>query len=44
MMLDIAIDADAEWDNSTDWERLVRAAATSAVASPGSPDQTSTPL
>lgn len=32
MMLDIAIDADAEWDSSTDWERLVRAAATSAIA------------
>jgi probable rRNA maturation factor len=31
MMLDIAIDADAEWDSSTDWERLVRAAATSAI-------------
>lgn len=31
-MLDIAIDADAEWDSSTDWERLVRAAATSAIA------------
>ena len=32
MMLDIAIDADAEWDSSTDWERLVRDAATSAIA------------
>jgi len=32
MMLDIAIDADAEWDSSTDWARLVRAAATSAIA------------
>jgi probable rRNA maturation factor len=32
MMLDIAIDADAVWDSSTDWERLVRAAATSAIA------------
>ena len=31
-MLDIAIDADAEWDSKTDWERLVRAAATSAIA------------
>ncbi|MEO8548247.1 MAG: rRNA maturation RNase YbeY [Sphingomicrobium sp.] len=31
-MLDIAIDADAEWDSSTDWQRLVRAAATSAIA------------
>jgi len=32
MMLAIAIDADAEWDSSTDWERLVRDAATSAIA------------
>ncbi len=31
-MLDVAIDADAEWDSKTDWERLVRAAATSAIA------------
>ena len=32
MMLEIAIEADAEWDSSTDWEALTRAAATSAVA------------
>jgi probable rRNA maturation factor len=32
MMLDIAIDADAEWDSSTDWERLARDAATAAIA------------
>ena len=32
MMLEIAIDADAEWDSSTDWVRLVRAAAISAIA------------
>ena len=32
MMLDIAIDADAEWDSSTDWERLARDAAGAAVA------------
>ncbi len=32
MMLDIAIDADAEWDSSTDWERLAREAATAAIA------------
>jgi probable rRNA maturation factor len=31
-MLDITLEADAEWDSSTDWERVVRAAATSAVA------------
>ena len=32
MMLDIAIDADPEWDSSTDWSRLVRSAAEAAVA------------
>jgi probable rRNA maturation factor len=32
MMLDVAIEADAEWDSSTDWEALARAAAESAVA------------
>jgi probable rRNA maturation factor len=32
MMLDIAIDADVEWDSSTDWKALVRDAATSAIA------------
>ncbi len=32
MILDIAIDADAEWDSSTDWEQAVRAAANSAIA------------
>ena len=32
MMLEIALDADAEWDSSTDWQALVRDAATSAIA------------
>jgi probable rRNA maturation factor len=32
MILDIAIEADAEWDSSTDWERLARDAAASAIA------------
>jgi probable rRNA maturation factor len=32
MMLDVTIEADPEWDSSTDWEALVRAAAASAVA------------
>ena len=32
MMLDITIDADPEWDSKTDWDALVRAAATSAIA------------
>ena len=31
-MLDIAIDADPEWDSSTDWEQLARAAAVAAIA------------
>ena len=32
MMLDIAIDADPEWDSSTRWEPLVRSAAEAAIA------------
>jgi len=32
MMLDIAIEADAEWDSSTGWEALVRRAAEAAIA------------
>ncbi len=32
MILDIAIEADAEWDSSIDWERLARDAAASAIA------------
>jgi probable rRNA maturation factor len=32
MTLDIAIDADAEWDSSNDWARLARSAATAAIA------------
>ena len=31
MTLDIAIDADPEWDSSTDWLRLVRTAAETAI-------------
>jgi probable rRNA maturation factor len=31
-MLDIAIEADPEWDSSTGWDALVRAAAESAIA------------
>ena len=30
MMLDIAIEADAEWDSSSGWEALVRRAAEAA--------------
>ncbi len=32
MTLDIAIDADAEWDSSSDWAHLARSAATAAIA------------
>ena len=32
MMLEIDVDADAEWDSSTDWQRLAREAAASAIA------------
>jgi probable rRNA maturation factor len=32
MMLEVAIEADAEWDSSTDWEALARKAAESAIA------------
>jgi len=37
MMLDIAIEADAEWDSSTDWDALVRSAAEAAVAESAHP-------
>ena len=32
MTLDIAIDADAEWDSSSDWASIARSAATAAIA------------
>src|SRR6188508_2384332 len=32
MTLDVVIDADAEWDSSTGWDELARAAAVSAIA------------
>ena len=32
MMLEIAIDADGEWDSSTGWDALVRRAAEAAIA------------
>jgi probable rRNA maturation factor len=32
MMLDVAIEADAEWDSSTDWAALAQAAAAAAIA------------
>jgi probable rRNA maturation factor len=32
MMLEIAIEADEDWDSSTGWDEIVRAAASSAIA------------
>ena len=32
MMLEVAVDADGEWDSSTDWQRLAREAAAAAIA------------
>ena len=32
MMLEIALDADGEWDSSTGWDRLAEAAASAAIA------------
>jgi len=40
MMLEIDIEADAEWDSSTDWSRLVRSAAEAAVAESAFPQLT----
>ena len=32
MMLEVAVDADAEWDSSSGWDRIARAAAEAAIA------------
>jgi len=40
MMLDIAIEADPEWDSSSRWEILVRSAAEAAVAESAFPQLT----
>jgi len=40
MMLDIAIEADPEWDSSSHWESLVRSAAEAAVAESAFPQLT----
>lgn len=42
MMLEIAIDADAEWDSSR-WDRLVREAAEAAIAESAFPQLTASP-
>ncbi len=38
MMLDIALDADEEWDSSRPWDKLVRNAAEAAIAESDYPD------
>ena len=38
MMLEIALDADEEWDSSRSWDRLVRRAAEAAIAESAFPD------
>ena len=40
-MLDIAIDADGEWDSSSGWDELARAAATAAIAESAFPQLSS---
>jgi len=41
-MLEIALDADEEWDSSRSWERLARKAAEAAIAESAFPDLTET--
>lgn len=43
MTLEIDIEADPEWDSSTDWRALARAAAESAIAQSGFPQLISSP-
>jgi len=43
MMLDIAIDADPEWDSSGGWDSLVRRAAEAAIAESAFPQLASSP-
>jgi probable rRNA maturation factor len=40
MMLEVAVEADAEWDSSTDWVALAHAAAQAAVVESRYPDLT----
>jgi probable rRNA maturation factor len=40
MMLEIAIEADADWDSSRSWEKLVREAAEAAIAESALPQLT----
>ena len=41
MMLEVAIEADGEWDSSTGWDELARAAAAAAIAESAFPQLTS---
>ena len=41
MMLEIALEADAEWDSSRSWEQLIRVAAEAAIAESAFPQLTS---
>jgi probable rRNA maturation factor len=41
-MLEVAIEADGEWDSSTGWDELARAAAAAAIAESAFPQLTST--
>ncbi len=43
MMLEIDIEADAEWDSSTDWPLIARRAAEAAVAESAFPDLAQSP-
>ena len=43
MTLDIDIDGDPEWDSSTDWRKLVRSAAESAICESAFPQLASSP-
>jgi probable rRNA maturation factor len=43
MMLDIVIDADPEWDSTTDWATLARSAAQSAIATSAFPQLADSP-
>ena len=40
MMLEIALDADEEWDSSRSWQQLARKAAEAAIAESAFPDLT----
>jgi probable rRNA maturation factor len=42
MMLEIALEADAEWDSSSSWEPLVRTAAAAAIAESAFPELVAT--